>query len=167
MARLITIRGYPGSGKTTVGKLLEAAGHGTFIDHNAILTYIARIVGNDTGIYDDIHRLELALTHKLLSEGNSAIVARGFSSMESILPYIDMAEAYSGQVIVIRLEATYEILASRVSTPERLQDFNPTTDQKSLKRWMEHNPIEDFKKEHIIDASQEITSVMADIEGLL
>ena len=49
--KLIILRGYPGSGKTTVGKRLEKQGLGIFIDHNAILTFVASIAGNDTWIY--------------------------------------------------------------------------------------------------------------------
>ena len=57
MVKLIILRGYPGSGKKTIGKALEAEGLGKFVDHNAILTFIANIVGDDEGIYDDIVNL--------------------------------------------------------------------------------------------------------------
>jgi broad-specificity NMP kinase len=73
MNQLIILRGYPGSGKTTVAKLLEREGCGVFIDHNAILTFIAGFTGNDEGIYHEIHALELAMTSKLLRDGKSAI----------------------------------------------------------------------------------------------
>lgn len=67
MNQLILLRGYPGSGKTTIGKLLEKRGVGKFIDHNAILTFISTISGDDDGIYDDIANLEQAIARKLLT----------------------------------------------------------------------------------------------------
>lgn len=92
MKELIILRGYPGSGKATIGKILQTDGLGTFIDHNAILTFIANIVGDDNGIYDDIHKLEIALTNKLLEDGTSVIVARGFCSIASMRPYFETAK---------------------------------------------------------------------------
>ena len=62
MQRLTIIRGYPGSGKTTIGKRLEDQKLGIFIDHNRILTFIAQFTTNDDGLYDEISQLELAMT---------------------------------------------------------------------------------------------------------
>lgn len=82
--KLIILRGYPGSGKTTVGKLLEKKNQGVLVDHNAILTFLANIVGDDEGIYEDIHILEKAMARKLLKDKKNVIVARGFSSSDSV-----------------------------------------------------------------------------------
>jgi predicted kinase len=167
MANLIIIRGYPGSGKTTIGKLIQKKGIGIFIDHNAILTFIAGIVGNDDGIYDDIHKLELIMTSKLLKEGESVIVARGFSGSNSIDSYLKLADANHSEAIVIRLEADFAVLKSRVTSPERKKDFNPTVNSEALNHWISSNPLEKISGEFIIDASEDVTTVLNEIESLI
>lgn len=151
MAKLIILRGYPGSGKTTIGKTLEAEGLGRFVDHNAILTFIANITGNDDGIYEDIANLELAITRKLLQDGSSVIVARGFSSLASMKPYEDIARLLQAEVKIIRLTVDEQQLADRVQSSERLNDFNPTVTPESLRAWVQENPLIDHSSELIVD----------------
>jgi len=160
MNQLILLRGYPGSGKTTVGKLLEKRGVGKFIDHNAILTFISTISGDDDGIYDDIANLEQAIARKLLTANKTVIVARGFSSLKSIEPYLQLAHTLNIQSKVIRLDVDYQVLAHRVTSAERKMDFNPTTDSESLKKWIQENPIIDFSEDVIIDNSRPIDEVV-------
>lgn len=151
MTKLIILRGYPGSGKTTIGKALEAEGLGRFVDHNAILTFIANITGDDEGIYENIANLEFAITRKLLQDGSSAIVARGFSSLESMKPYEDLASLLQIEVKIIRLAVDKEQLAERVQSNERLNDFNPTVTPEALRDWVEQNPLVDHSSELIVD----------------
>ncbi len=160
MARLIIIRGYPGSGKTAISKLLEKDGHGVFIDHNKILTFITDIVGDDEGLYDDIHKLELSMARKVLGDNKSAIVARGFSTEESIQPYLDIAEEHEAESIIIKLDADINTLKKRVVAPERKNDFNPTIDPMVLISWIKSNPQERIKNEHVVDASPDIEEVL-------
>lgn len=167
MAKLIIIRGYPGSGKTTIGKLLQENGHGIFIDHNSILTFLANIVGDDRGIYEDIHELELSMTNKLLLENKSVIVARGFGANKSIQPYLELATNNNIESTIIRLDAKKDILEERVAAPERKIDFNPTIDAETLNAWINNNPMQDLAVEHIIDASEELNKVLASVEGKL
>ncbi len=164
MTRLIILRGYPGSGKTTIGKQLAKHGHGTFIDHNAILNFVADITGDDDGIYEEIGELELAMTVKLLKKGTSVIVARGFSSQESIKKYLNKATA---EVLIIRLAANESLLAQRVQAPDRSKDFNPTITAEALTSWIKDNPLEDIEDEKIIDAAGSVDVVVEGIEKIL
>lgn len=167
MKKLLLIRGYPGSGKTTIGKKLEDYGYGTFIDHNSILTFIANIVGDDMGIYDNIHSLELALTNKLLGDGKSAIVARGFSKVVAISPYLEIAKKQNAKLLVITLLAAPEILEQRVTQPERQRDFNPTTNAEALRDWVMHNPLEPFATEVTLDASLPLSQVVRNARAFI
>ena len=167
MNQLVIIRGYPGSGKTTLGKRLEDNGYGIFIDHNAILTFIAGIIGNDDGVYDEIHSLELSMARKLLAEGKSAIVARGFSGSTSADPYLRLAEKNQVKVVVIRLEVGIDTLEKRVIAPERKKDFNPTIEPYSLRAWIESSPLEAMSGEIIIDASEDINKVLERAEAVI
>lgn len=164
--KLIILRGYPGSGKTTVGKELESHGVGKFIDHNSILTFVTGIAGNDEGIYDEIANLELAITKKLLGEGESVIVARGFSKLAQIAVYEAVAHSLDTPSIVVRLEVNREELLQRVQSPERQLDFNPTTNEAAANEWMDGNPLEDHSEEVVIDNNKSLEESVAEIEKL-
>lgn len=160
MAQLIILRGYPGSGKTTVGRMLEKQGYGRFIDHNAILDFVAEICGDDDGIYDDIANLEKAMTRKLLQSGHIVIVARGFSSPSSIEPYVHIAQTLEIPAKVVRLHVDHDELAKRVQSPERKEGFNPTTDLKNLSKWIKENPILDYPNEIRVNNIQPIDEIV-------
>ncbi|MES2630367.1 MAG: AAA family ATPase [Patescibacteria group bacterium] len=160
MQKLIIIRGYPGSGKTTVGKLLEQNGIGRFVDHNMILTFLANIVGDDDDIYDEIAQLEQAMCRKILSKGESAIVARGFSSTNSIDEYVNIAKKLNIKPIIIRLDVEESVLVKRVQSPERKLDFNPTIDEAHVKEWIAGNPLESYENEIVIDNEQPLSVVI-------
>ncbi len=163
MAKLIILRGYPGSGKTTVGKRLSDENVGTFIDHSSILTFIANIAGNDDGIYEDIASLELAITQKLLKEQKSVIIARGFSSPESLQQYENVAVKLGIKPIIFRLNVDHTILSNRVASSERLGEFNPTATKEALDVWIENNSLVDHPLEKVIDNSQSLDKTVAEI----
>ena len=165
--RLIILRGYPGSGKTTVGKLLSRRGLGTLVDHNLILTFLANIVGDDDGIYDEIHILEKAMARKLLNDKRDVIVARGFSSSNSIAPYVDVARDMSAQVLIFKLVVSESNLKFRVSSAERKKDFNPTVSEMALMNWINENPLEIIEGEYEVDADGSIEEVVSQILSIL
>lgn len=166
--KMIIIRGYPGSGKTTTGRYLERRGLGTFIDHNAILNYLAGMVGgNDDGIYDEIHSLEKAMAHKLINDGKNAIVARGFGSLDSIAPYLQVADKAGVEAYIFRLDVSESNLKQRVTSEERQGDLNTTLDAAALLRWMASHPMQPIDGERIIDANQPIESVLEQIKTTL
>lgn len=167
MTKLIILRGYPGSGKTTIGKQLEAEGLGKFIDHNAILTFIAGITGDDEGIYNDIAQLEQAMCNKLLAEGNNVIVARGFSSLSSMRPYEEAASELNVEIRILRLDVSKDEIVRRVQSPERRLDFNPTIDENTSLDWMINNPIESHSNEIIIDNEQPLGDVVSNLKNII
>ena len=167
MSKLITIRGYPGSGKTSVGKSLEKRGYGVFIDHNLILTFIAKITGDDDGIYDEIHGLELSMTNKLLAKDKTVIAARGFTTAKSVDIYRQVGNNNCVETIVIRLNVSINKLKEIVASPERKLDFNPVINPESLMLWLESNPMEDIPGESIVDATQGLHTVLMSVEALI
>ncbi len=160
MQTLIILRGYPGSGKTTIGKQLQFNGLGKFVDHNAILAAISKIAGNDTGLCDAINGLELAITEKLLEEGENVIVARGFSQEKSLAPYTEIAQRLGAECQVYRLEAPLTVLEKRVTAAERHEQLNPTTTKEALHAWVHGNPLESVEGEIIIDSTADIATVL-------
>lgn len=165
--KLIILRGYPGSGKTALGKLLSEKRAGKLIDHNSILTFLAEIVGGDDGIYDEIHILEKSMAKKLLRESKDAIVARGFSSQDSIKPYLDIATEVGAEVLIFKLIVTESNLKIWVSAEARKKDFNPTVNEDALLSWIRDNPLEDIAGEYKIDADKPIEKVTSEILSVL
>ncbi|MCU0667379.1 MAG: AAA family ATPase [Patescibacteria group bacterium] len=167
MSMLIILRGYPGVGKTTIGKILEKDGVAVFIDHNLILNFIASIVGNDDDIYEEIHTLEKSMTNKILKNKKSAIVARGFCDTARLNEYIDISNKIKLKTVVIKLVAPKSILSERVQSLERLNDFNPTVTPDKIIEWMVENPLEPFEGEYTVDTSKPINGVIKEIKLIL
>jgi len=165
--KLIIIRGYPGSGKTTVGKALARESIGIFIDHNKILTFLAVIVSNDLGIYDEIQALEQAIAKKLLADNKNVIVARGFSKRETVEIYINIAKETQSEIYILRLEVSDSNLRSRVVAEERNKDYNPTITEADLSAWMHENPMEIIESEHEIDANKPMSQILSHVLRIL
>lgn len=161
--KLIILRGYPGSGKITVGKRLEVDGVGKFIDHNAILTFVAGIAGDDDGIYDQIADLEIGICTKLLKQGKTVVVAQGFSELSSISTYERAASELNVASKVIRLDVSSEELMNRVKSPERKLDFNPTVNDNELARWITENPLQDHAMEKTVRNEKYLDEVINEI----
>ena len=151
MQNLIIIRGYPGSGKTTLSKKLSEASGFVMVDHNHILNLIRALNGgDDEGIYDEIHSLELGIARSWLKKGQSAVVARGFTTAKSLSPYLEMAKTEGAQSLVFRLDVPQDVLAVRVTSSERTENGFATTAE-YLDKWVSSHPMEDFESEFVLD----------------
>lgn len=164
MMKLIVLRGYPGSGKSTLGRRLQKEGYGVFIDHNELLNKIVEITGDDKNIYDDIVRLELALVRKLLNEGKDVIVARGFSTEGGVADYLQLAEEAGASHIVLHLDGPEELLGKRVLSPTRKDDYTPISTPEQLRDWIAEHPMEQISSEVKIDVAQPFDQMLQEVE---
>lgn len=167
MQKLIIIRGYPGSGKSTVSKkLVESAGL-ELVDHNHLLNLIRPFNGGtDEGIYEEVHSLELAIARSWLRKGKSVVVARGFASAASLSPYLAMAESEKVTPLVVTLEVPHNILAERVTSPERLENGFATTPE-YLNAWIASHPMEPIEGEYRLNGEQSPEDLVAQIAANL
>jgi adenylate kinase family enzyme len=162
--KLIVIRGYPGSGKSTLGRRLQKEGYGVFIDHNELLNQIVQFTGDDEGIYDDIVQLELALVRKLLDDGKDVIVARGFTTEGGVVDYLHLAEEAGAGHIVLHLDGPEELLGKRVLSPSRKDDYTPISTPEQLHAWMAEHPMEQIENEVKIDVAQPFDQMLQEVE---
>lgn len=152
--KLIILRGYPGSGKSTLGRRLQHEGCGVFIDHNELLNKIVEFTGDDQGIYDDIVQLELAMVRKLLLAGKDVIVARGFSSKAGVDNYLKLAEETGASQVIIRLDGPQELLVQRLQSPSRYDEYTPISTAEQLREWSTTHPMDPVENEVCIDIAQ-------------
>jgi predicted kinase len=161
--KLIVIRGYPGSGKSTLGRRLQSEGRGVFIDHNELLNRIVSMTGDSEGIYDEIVGLELAMVRKLLESGQDVIVGRGFATEAGVEDYMAVAEEAGASHIVVRLDATEALLAQRVVSPTRKSDYTPISTPEQLRAWVNAHPMEDIESEVCIDVVRPFDQVLQEV----
>lgn len=96
MITLILIRGIPGSGKSTIAKMLG-------IPHVEADQYFMRdgVYKFDPSKLPDAHKYAQERTAKLLNDGHSVVVSNTFSREWEMRPYIDIADRAGASVNII------------------------------------------------------------------
>ena len=163
--QLIILRGYPASGKSAVGLKLQMNGKGTFLDHNYIVNAVCTMTDDDQGLYEAIRALEFEMTRKMLADGKSVIVARGFHKVSHMEPYLEIASQEQVPVTVVRLEPAHEVLKDRVGN--RQYNTMAIQDAKALEEYIKEHPMEGLDDEHIVDTGGDPDKAVEQILGLL
>lgn len=159
MPELIIIRGYPGSGKTTLGRYLQNQNSGIFVDHHIILNAVSKIVPDDAGLTSAISYLELSITGKMLKDNKNVIIARGFNSTHQVEPYIKLAKSKQAAVLIFHLEVPVAELSRRVVATERANNTMAITKPSDLKAWIKDHPFDNIDGEIALDGLQPIKEI--------
>ena len=105
MARLILIRGVPGSGKTTLAKQYAAEGFQHF-EADDYFTHPSDGYRFDRDELKNAHQWCQACTRRAIRLGLDVVVANTFTRRWEMEPYFEMAEQFGADLEVI--EATGE-----------------------------------------------------------
>ncbi len=118
-AKLVIIRGVPGSGKTTKACTLGIP------DHYEADMWFAVHGGFDSSFLRQAHAWCRDMVEAALIAGRPAVVANTFTRLWELEPYVDMAESLNIPVEVIRMgnrfESVHDVPAAKVE--EMLQRF--------------------------------------------
>lgn len=105
MAKLIVLRGAPGSGKTTYARsrfpdlpLMEADSY--HVGEDGVYRF-------DKGRMPDAHHWCQVETRSFLRRGKSVVVANTFTRVWELQPYLDMAAELGADVEIYRLSGEY------------------------------------------------------------
>jgi predicted kinase len=164
--KLILLRGYPGAGKTTLGKRLEESGFGKLIDTNYMLSCVDELVDDayrSLEIYDQLIILEKTIMTQLLSDGKNVIVARGFSGVDAVRDYSELAETAGAETYVVRLDTPKAELAERVTAPDRKQNYSFLTTPEQFEEWMDQHTVDPCEGELVIDTTKAIDDCLKDV----
>lgn len=111
MAKMVLIRGVPGSGKSTaaLSAKAELESVGEKVKHFEADMFFTDEDGNysfDTSKIRDAHQWCQNETRKALSEGYNVIVSNTFTRVWEIQPYLDMIPR--GDILVVRLLSRFK-----------------------------------------------------------
>ena len=135
MTTLTLIRGLPGSGKSTLGKMLVMNRH--CWNDSACQFEADQYFMTDEGEYafdasklHQAHESCKAQVRLHLESGHDAIVSNTFTTMKEMKPYIDMAQELGAQLNVIECKGQFgnvhNVPAETIDKMrQRWQDFKP------------------------------------------
>ena len=106
--KLILVRGLPGSGKTTKAKSIINETKDQIILFEADMFFM--VDGKyvyDTNKVKDAHDWCRMQTACHLNKGVSVVVANTFTTMAEIKPYIEIAEKYGANTVIIETNGKY------------------------------------------------------------
>lgn len=106
MSKLVLIRGLPGSGKSTMARVLALIG---FAHHEA--DHFFMVDGEykfDASKLQEAHAKCLADAGESLSLGMNVVVSNTFTRMWEMKPYLDLAASLGCRVHVITADGSYQ-----------------------------------------------------------
>lgn len=106
MSQLILIRGLPGSGKSTMARVLALVGYEHYeADQFFMLDGAYRF---DGAKLPEAHAWCLSMANACLSRGGDCVVANTFSRKWEMQPYIDAAKSVGARVRIIEAKGEYQ-----------------------------------------------------------
>lgn len=159
MNHLIVLRGYPASGKSTLGRELQRLGAGTFIDHNYLMKVVRAMAGEGDLIHQELNRLEMVMALQHLEKGESAILDGTYTTTASLMPLTALIEDTLTPMVVFRLDVSRESLLRRVVTPDREEEMPEFSSPELLDRWLAEHPYQPWYGEHIISGEGNSSTV--------
>ena len=159
---LIVMRGYPGTGKSTIARAISAALHAPLIDRDILRQKAVDIFGNLPHVGRFSYELMFALTEEQLSLGLSVVVDTPLTYRTTYEQAKELAQTFHAPMLVVHCQCSPEVQKRRLEgRVGKVSEFQIT----SWEEWMQWKPrFEDFDDEGcIIDTSNPLDDSLAKV----
>ncbi len=159
---LIVMRGYPGTGKSTIARAISAALHAPLIDRDILRQKAVDIFGNLPHVGRFSYELMFALAEEQLSLGLSVVVDTPLTYRTTYEQAKELAQTFHAPMLVVHCQCSPEVQKRRLEgRVGKVSEFQITT----WEEWMQWKPrFEDFDDEGcIIDTSNPLDDSLAKV----
>ena len=156
------MRGYPGTGKSTIARAIATALDAPLIDRDIIRQMGVDILGNLAAIGRFSYELMFALTREHLKLGLSAVVDTPLTYRTTYEQAKQMAETFSIPMLVVHCKCPPEVQKCRLEGRKgKVSEFQIT----SWEEWLRWKPrFEEFEDEGcVIDTSNPLDESLAKV----
>src|SRR5207253_4821089 len=158
----IVMRGFPGTGKSTIARLLAAALHASLIDRDIIRQTAVHVFGELPQVGQFSYELMFALVREQLSLGLSVVVDTPLTYRTTYEQCKELAKAFQTPMLVVHCQCPPEVQKRRLEGRKgKVSEFQIT----SWEAWMQWKPrFEDFDDAGcIIDTSKPLDESLAKV----
>jgi predicted kinase len=158
----ILMRGYPGTGKSTIARLLAAALHAPLIDRDIIRQMAVDVFGNLPRVGHFSYELMFALTREQLGLGLSVVVDTPLTYRTTFEQAQELARTFHTPLLVVHCQCPPEVQKRRLEGRKgKVSEFQIT----SWEEWEQWKPrFEEFDDEGcIIDTTKPLDESLAKV----
>lgn len=131
----LVMRGFPGTGKSTIARLLAASLHAPLIDRDIIRQTAVNIFGNLPSVGQFSYELMFALTREQLSLGLSVVVDTPLTYHTTYEQCKELAETYHTPMLVVHCQCPPEVQRRRLEGRKgKVSEFQITS-WEEWERW--------------------------------
>lgn len=159
---LVVMRGYPGTGKSTIARAISTALHAPLIDRDILRQKAVDIFGNVPHVGRFSYELMFALAEEQLSLGLSVVVDTPLTYRTTYEQAKELAQSFHVPMVVVHCQCPPEVQKIRLEgRVGKVSEFQIT----SWKEWMQWKPrFEDFDDDGcIVDTSNPLDESLAKV----
>lgn len=159
---LVVMRGYPGTGKSTIARAISTALHAPLIDRDILRQKAVDIFGNVPHVGRFSYELMFALAEEQLSLGLSVVVDTPLTYRTTYEQAKELAQSFHVPMVVVHCQCPPEVQKIRLEgRVGKVSEFQIT----SWKEWMQWKPrFEDFDDDGcIVDTSNPLDDSLAKV----
>lgn len=158
----IVMRGFPGTGKSTIARLLATSLHAPLIDRDIIRQIAVDNFGNASPVGQFSYELMFALTREQLSLGLSVVVDTPLTYRRTYEGCLELARAYDTKMMVVHCQCPPDVQKRRLEGRKGQVSNFQITSWEEWERWKER--YEDFEDSGcIIDTSHPMDESLAKV----